>query len=74
VSTISTPELGAIDTVLADLGRIDPTLAMALSDMVSGLDVDDLYTARRAAILTAAVRVAVQVAEALDHPTCPPIG
>jgi hypothetical protein len=61
----------AVEPVLADLGNIDPTLGSVLADAVFRLDDDGNLDLRRAEILTAALRVATQVAEQRDRPGRP---
>lgn len=60
--------LGSVDVQLAELGRIDPTLATACQGMLEELNAEGEFDIRRATILTAALRVAIKVAENLDLP------
>lgn len=60
--------LGSVDVQLAELGRIDSTLAAACQGMLEELDANGEFDIRRATILTAALRVAVKVAENLALP------
>jgi hypothetical protein len=60
--------LDSVDVQLAELGRIDPTLAAACQGMIEDLDANGEFDIRRATILTAALRVATRVAENLNPP------